>query len=581
MLLTDFNDEYASISQRLTNKKIFGISGTFTVPAGVNKIYYTGVAGGGRGGGSILNPVTGWASAKVSIGVSSDEGYCFATNATITTDAPLISAAGRKVSKISNVPFGGSDEGGQECYVADNGFAISHAASSRYTIDGGLTWQNTSGIASGYSSTALMPTSKESSSRANRCAFLGSTGGQLAVWSGGTWLPSAYSGKVFGSMSYANNYFVATESNVTTKTSIYYKTAADATLASGWTAVVVDGTNEVVLNDSGYGNGVYVLVGAGGVIYTATSLAGPWTARTSNTINNINAVKYAGARWVAVCSGGDILTATDPTAAWTKTASVGGAVDRYRKDLQYLSITSHWCVSVSDASVTPKYSTDAITWTNNTAGISIHAIAATSSGLLCMTNAGVAYVIPDPQKAAYITLSTSGDGGDCKVIRGSTGEELLRLAGGITGGGTNGGAGGSSTRLNMIGGQSTTAPAIGPRGNGAINTPTNYYGGGICPFVEDLLLNDGNTGIKIPGGGGAFWVASAFSEGGLSIMAGPGSGMSSSTAGAGGGGEGVVRFQIDVTPGEILAFGNGLAQTSTSSAYNPQHGFGMIEWEAA
>lgn len=597
MLLTDFNDTKASISQRLTKKKVFDISGTFAVPVGVNKIYYTGVAAGGRSGETALNPLLNWGSNSTAIGVSADEGYCFATNASINTAAPRIDPAGRKVSLIG-ITSGAleSSVGGGESLAADNGFLFASSASNgtanKYSKDGGLNWLTASPASGGgYSAAAIMPVSQEASVSANRGAFLSTTVGELVVWTGTTWNASTYPGKTFGSMSYVNGYFIATESNATTKTSLYYKSAADAALANGWTAVVIDGTNNVALSDVAYGNGVYVAVGAGGNIYTATTIDGPWTARTSNTTNSISGVKYAGGRWVAVCSaGGDILTATDPTAGWTKTAAVVGAVTRRRKDLHYLATTGHWCVSIDGSNNPPYYSADGSTWTSVPAAISVTAIAATSAGLLCMQSTTNMIVIPDPSKPAYITLSTSGDGGDCRVIRGSTGAELLRLAGGRVGAANLGGDGGSSTGTVMKGGQGAAQDkmAMGPRGTG-IYVSAAILGGGICPFLEDLLLNDGMAGIKIVGGGGAYWTAAAFSGGGGSIMAaanaglvpgqGPGGGMCSSTTGAGGGGEGVVRFPIDVTPGEVLAFGNGLAQTSSSNTYNAQHGFGMIEWE--
>lgn len=599
--LSDFTKNQNSLSVRLKNKQILPLHGLFTVPTGIDKIWYTGVAAGGRDGSTAIDPFLGFTGNNFTIGLSASEniGFMSSYNGAAVSRAPRIDPFGRKVSAIgSNAAPIITGYGGGECYAADNGFMLlsSRAANNpvMYSTNSGRAWSS-SGSASkspGYRNRmAIMPiASPDAPPHENRAAYVGLTNTDISVWlynsPSSPWATATYAGKGFQSMSYANGYFVAGEQNATTKTSLYYKLAADANTASGWASVVIDAVTAVNINDTTYGGGVYVAVGDSGKIYTAATVGGAWTERTSGTADSIRGIKYANGRFVAVTDTGKVLTSADGI-TWALTAAIGAAVARDRFDIWYLESTSQWCLSAGTTDYL-HYSTDGATWTASAHGLTKYAIAATRVGLL-VTSASAVYLIPDMSKPIYHTLSSSGDGGDCRIIRTSSGAELLRLAGG---------------KINYIGGSSTLVEidasgqgvagfggtnnfgGSGAADTGLISTTLAFNAGGACPKLEDLLDNDGMAGIKIPGAAGG--TTSGGGGGGGSIMAQPGiisqsaagpGGGGGSTGQAGGGGEGVVRFKMAVTSGEVLAIGNGMAQRLSDTGGQPQHGFGMIEWE--
>lgn len=595
----------STLSARLKNKQVLSLSGAFTVPAGVTRLYYTGVAAGGRDSSAALTPYANWGGTTLAIGVSASEAVCFgAANSTSTTStAPRFDPVGRKASQMGAPTSIAINGGGGEAFAADNGFMLTHSISNiapNRSLDGGRTWASdgTQALTNSYNTMALAPLTNSNAPIAdNRAAYVLTTTTGLAVWSGTAWADSTtYTGKAFSSMSYANGYFIAGENNGTTKTSIYYKLAADAITATGWATVVIDAANNNTVNDIFYGGGLYVAVCAAGKLYTASTIAGAWTARTSNTAAAIYGIKHAAGRWVGVCSDGTTITSTDGI-TWTNSAAVGSAAARYRKDLNYLPTTAQWCITKNTVG-TLHYSTDGTTWTSHAAGLTVYASAATLTGLLLCSSVA-SYLIPDPAKSSYYTLSTNGDGGDVRLLRISDNTELLRLQGGFAGlNGAYPGWGGSSSSTELRG------KGMGQAGFGANNSLStgtgaaqlggvpggNIVGGGAALMLQDLINNEGMSGIKIPGGGSSIATAAGACGGG-SLMAWPGVGYDLPGAGpggggggltanqpAGGGGEGIVRFYVDVTPGEIIAYSNGLPQRD-GPAGAAQMGFGMFEWE--
>lgn len=597
--------EASTLSARLKNKKVLNLSGTFTVPTGVGTLYYTGVAAGGRDSSTALAPYTNWGGTNLAIGVSASEGVCFGTaHSTATTStAPRLDPVGRKASQMGALTSIAANGAGGEAFAADNGFMLTHSIGNiapNRSLDGGRTWTSagSAALAGNYNTMALAPiANSDAPTSENRGAYVLSTSTGLAVWSGTAWADSTtYTGKAFSCMSYANGYFIAGENNATTKTGIYYKLAADAITGTGWATVVIDAANNNTVNDIFYGGGLYVAVCVAGALYTASTIDGTWTARTSGTTSAIYGIRYAAGRWVGVCGAGITITSTDGI-TWTATTAIGSASVLYRKDLVYLPTTAQWCIT-QNTTAGLYYSTNGTTWTSHAAGLSVYASAATSVGLLAL-DSGASYLIPDPAKAFYYTLSTSGDGGGVSLLRVSDNTELLRLQGGFSGlNGAYSGWGGSST-LTELRGKGMGQAGFGA--NGILSTGTgaaqlggvpggNIIGGGAALMLQDLINNDGMSGIKIPGGSSSLATSSGACGGG-SLMAWPGVGYDLPGAGpgaggggaianqpAGGGGEGIVRFAIAVTPGEILAYSNGLAQRDNAVGA-PQMGFGMFEWE--
>ena len=59
-----------------------------------------------------------------------------------------------------------------------------------------------------------------------------------------------------------------------------------------------------------YGNGIFVIVGAGGKVCTSSNGL-QWTSRTSGITQNVEGVTYVSGQYVAVSMDGKIITSTD------------------------------------------------------------------------------------------------------------------------------------------------------------------------------------------------------------------------------------------------------------------------------
>lgn len=107
-----------------------------------------------------------------------------------------------------------------------------------------------------------------------------------------------------------------------------------------------------------FGNGLWVVVGDAGKIYTSTSgMPGTWTARTSGTTNVLRRVRYANGRFVAVGVGVAVYSTDGIT--WTVGSGMGLSGDI--SGLEFLG--SNTWMTVTNNSGTPYKSTDnGATW---------------------------------------------------------------------------------------------------------------------------------------------------------------------------------------------------------------------------
>lgn len=121
---------------------------------------------------------------------------------------------------------------------------------------------------------------------------------------------------------------------------------------SSWTTVASGTTNQ--LRGVSYGNGVFVTVGAGGIILTSTDRT-TWTPRTSGTTNTLNGVTYGNETFVVAGDQGVILTSTDGI-IWTKRTS---GITSILQNVFYIN-NQFIAVGYSGVILT---STDAIVWT--------------------------------------------------------------------------------------------------------------------------------------------------------------------------------------------------------------------------
>jgi photosystem II stability/assembly factor-like uncharacterized protein len=128
-----------------------------------------------------------------------------------------------------------------------------------------------------------------------------------------------------------------------------------STDAATWT----EGTSigSAGMNALAYGAGTtYVAVGDGGVIYknTTAGVTGAWTVKASGTTNDLYGVSYVNGIYVAVGAGGVLLTSTDGDTWALRTSNTSN-------DLHQVAFGASTYVAVGDAG-TIVSSTDAATW---------------------------------------------------------------------------------------------------------------------------------------------------------------------------------------------------------------------------
>ena len=122
------------------------------------------------------------------------------------------------------------------------------------------------------------------------------------------------------------------------------------------------------MNALAYGAGIYIAVGDGGTIERNTNIldtsAGAWSPQTSGTIQDLYGVSYLNGQFIAVGAGGTLLTSPDGV-TWTARAS---NTNNNLRQVAYGVISTTLIgtyVAVGDAG-TIVSSTDAANWTSQT-----------------------------------------------------------------------------------------------------------------------------------------------------------------------------------------------------------------------
>ncbi|MCX7206542.1 MAG: hypothetical protein NT086_11265 [Proteobacteria bacterium] len=560
--------------------------GSVTVPPGAAACFITGVAAGGRAvtmaGANMLNPVLLASSASGNIIVSNgvDTG---------NSSAVLYDPVGRK--QVPLLGPGGppiqNNAGGQQLAVLDNGFILSGGTiSMQLSIDFGNNWLSYTYIKNGQRSLAVAPASIDDPIMNVRAAYITNgvaTANSVGVWTG----VSLYEGLVSYSasttltqMDYVNEFFILSATGGTNKTCLYYKEKAGANNPNNWPVSVVDAVNNKTPAGIAFGAGLYVYACSDGSLYTATTLAGPWTARTSN-ITSIHGIKFAGGRFV--CVGAGVSSQSTDGITWVNGAQTGLTWTNPAK-VVYCTKSSKWVACAGASNIVIYTSANGSTWVANTNPNmpAANLLADTPCGLFFISTSS-GYVSSEPVAGSALSLSTSNDGGALRVTRVADDSEQLMLAGGLS---------------NGIGGSSISQPGIDSYGSNGVQTGT-ASGVEARPPALPQLGTVATYGLKVSGGAGR----ANTSQGGASLFApptnfllatsaaatkpvGPGAGGANSTVASmgAGGGEGVIRHKISVTPGEVLAFSSGLAisnsnlSSAASLAFEPSRGYISFEF---
>lgn len=579
------------LTYRVTPESIFG---SIKIPVGANRLYVTGVAAGGKGLVSPSDDPSQWFAGKMVI-ASSPSGNLVVGTSNKTSSNPavplIIDPIGRKVGFVSYDNGGIASEyatknSNGDVFVNDAGFFIVTGYSTKALLIGRefgrkISFIGTANVVSGSKNVAI---SDSKSLKDTLAVWITGSQNQLSVMRGvsdDVSASSVYSGNTFTSIFFENDYFFAGEKGGLNNTRLYYSHKDDAVNPNNWDNVVISASEEDLAGIC-FGNGIYVAAYTDGSIFTADSPAGPWTERTSG-VTHIANIKFAGGRFVGHGSAHALSSADG--ASWTPVPinSLGAPLqDIY--NFAYNINGGEWCIMVNETPMNNLLvsSDGGITWSKNPAFKNVinplgytpatATIAAHPSGLIVSSiNNGSHAVIFDVnrERSGYV-MSSSNDGGSLRVIRGSTGEDLLELKGGLS---------------NGIGGSSDLA------GYNRYSTSPGYEDSGSPPKIESI--NENMYGIKIPGGASASnsTEADEASRGGESIMSsksktgsfGYGGGTSpTGSSPGGGGGEGIVRRMIDVTPGEEILFSAGLPKVVsgvTSSIKSPGPGKISFEFE--
>lgn len=138
-----------------------------------------------------------------------------------------------------------------------------------------------------------------------------------------TYVAVGNGGAIYSS-SNGTSWTAQTSGTTSNLTSVYF----DGTLfwATG-TAIILTSSNGTTwarasINSIAYTGSNFIAVGVGGLIYTATSLSGPWTKQTSGTNNTLNyATCLSSTSCIAVGNAGTILTSTNGGSSWTSQVS--------------------------------------------------------------------------------------------------------------------------------------------------------------------------------------------------------------------------------------------------------------------
>lgn len=175
------------------------------------------------------------------------------------------------------------------------------------------------------------------------------------------------------------------------------------------------------LNGVAFGAGLFVAVGAGGIIYTSPDGI-TWTSRTSGTANALNAVTWSGSKFVAVGAAGTILSSTDGI---TWTVETSGSANA----LNGVTFGGGLFIAVG-ASGTVLTSPTSVTWTAQTSGTAVilYGVAYGAGAYVAVGATGV--IISSPNATGW-TSRTSGTASDLLCV--AYGLGLFMAAGPSTG----------------------------------------------------------------------------------------------------------------------------------------------------
>lgn len=182
---------------------------------------------------------------------------------------------------------------------------------------------------------------------------------------------------------------------------LYKSVAYTSTSPLSWTPVTTTGTplEATALNGALYALGKYIVVGAGGKVAYGTDISS-WTAASSATTANLNAIATNGSIVVAVGAGGTIISSGDGI-TWTAAASVPVSTELY--GVGY-STQGLW-IAVG-ANGTLLTSTDGSTWSAGTSGTS--ATLKSVSAVASTTNSVTTYTIVAVGANGTLLTSTNG-----------------------------------------------------------------------------------------------------------------------------------------------------------------------------
>lgn len=589
-----------------------GLTEKVTVPAEANALFLTGCAAGGAntdvtGITEIYNSGTA-NEAAVGLVANGSSAYLHFYHGSSYTTNGILDPIGRKFARRNLNTTPSTASGGPAVFL-DNGVVVTIGGSvsgsnNAYSLTFGsdmisaigawaVTPYGTGCIAAKKVSADTPPTD------ATVFSIQGGTGAAVIQGLNTTVTSTTYTTSVtglFDSIHCAGGYYIAAARYNTTTRLTYAPDTVKTT--AGWSTITIDAANAIKINAIEYNGSQFVAVGDNGVIYTATTLTGAWTARTSGSTQNLTAIVWNPtlAKWLAIGNGAESLCSSDGI-TWTRNAA---ALSGSSKSTRNVCVYNGYFIVAggSGAGTNGYYSTDGSTWSTFVSpdgANQIWACAGVGCGVIIAgTTPAKCYTIRDfSGLISFESFDTSYDGGRL-AVRDSSGNLRYYLEGGV------GKYGGSSNGLVSAGtGVGMGGNAKTGHGGAAITVGTNpdlYCGGAGYPAE---LVQPSMYGVKLPGGNASDNTASSFSGAGASSFgfggnggfqsdrnyaSGPGAGMISPTnttsTVSGGGGESVVRAMVPVVPGETLYISRGLASIKNigGNYHKSAHGVAKLEY---
>lgn len=590
-----------------------GLTEKITVGPGVNTIFLSGCAAGGAntdvtGITEVYNSGTANEAAVGLVANGSSAYLHFYHGASYTTNG-ILDPVGRKFARRNLNTTPSTASGGPAVFL-DNGVVVAVGGSvsgsnNAYSLAFGA---NMIGAIGGWAvtpyGTGCIAAKKVSADTpptdATVFSIQGGTGAAVIQGLNTFVASNTYTTSVtglFDSIHCAGGYYIAA-ARYNTTTRLTYAPDTVKTPA-GWSTITIDAANAVKINAIEHNGSQFVAVGDNGVIYTAATLTGAWTARTSGSTQNLTAVVWNStlAKWLAIGNGAESLCSSDGGITWTRNATAFSGSSKSTRNV--CAYNGYFVVAGgSGAGANGYYSADGSAWTSFVSpdgANQIWAVAAVGCGVIIAgTTPAKCYTIRDFSGIInFESFDTSYDGGRL-AVRGSDGKLRYYLEGGV------GKYGGSSNGLVQQGsGTGMGGNAKTGHGGAALSVGTNpdlYCGGSGFPAE---LVPPAMYGVKLPGGNASDNTASSFSGAGASSFgfagnggfqsernyaSGPGAGMISptntTTTISGGGGESVVRAAISVTPGETLFISRGLGSIKNigGNYYKSAHGIAKLEY---